>query len=95
MRFANMSNSLNATDHVNPCTITSQNRHINLFEKVGNKVTNLNSNVLPNFQQNARGFQGYSQISRNGKQVWVHTLDGKIINAEINVIQGDLSLGTY
>jgi hypothetical protein len=76
----------NDTGHVNPSTLTSQNRYINLFEKVGNNSANLNPNVLTNFQRNAGGFQGYSQIFRNGKQVWVQTLDGKIINAGVNII---------
>src|SRR5699024_8733441 len=69
-----------ATGHVNPSTITSQSRFIRLFESVGNNPANLNPNVLTNFQRTVGGFQGYSQIFRNGEQVWVQTLNGKIIN---------------
>lgn len=41
----------------------------------------INGTGFANFQRNVAGFQGYSQIFRNGKQVWIQTLDGKIINA--------------
>jgi RHS repeat-associated protein len=75
-----------ASGHVNPSTITSQNRYINLFEKVGNNATNLNPNVLNNFQRSAGGFQGFSQTFRNGKQVWVQTINGKIFDAGVNII---------
>nr|WP_294860049.1 hypothetical protein [uncultured Fluviicola sp.] len=75
-----------ASGHVNPSTVASQNRFINLFENVANNSGNLNSNVLTNFQRTAGGFQGYSQVFRNGQQVWTHTLNGRIINAGVNVI---------
>ena len=75
-----------AEGHVNPSTVTSQNRYISLFENVANNPLNLNPNVLTNFQREAANFQGYSQIFRNGKQVWTQTFNGKIINAGINLI---------
>ena len=76
----------NALGHVNPSTVTSQGRYIKLFEKVANNSANLNPNVLTNFQRTAGGFQGFSQTFRNGKQIWTHTLNGKIINAGVNII---------
>ncbi len=75
-----------ATGHVNPSTVASQNRYISLFENVANNSANLNPNVLTDFQRTAGGFQGYSQIFRNGQQVWAQTLNGKIINAGVNII---------
>ncbi len=75
-----------ATGHVNPATLTSQNRYISLFENVANNPVNLNPNVLTNFQLSTKGFQGYSQIFRNGSQVWTQTFKGKIINAGVNII---------
>lgn len=75
-----------APGHVNPSTVTSQGRYINLFEKVANNPANLNPNVLTNFQRTSGGFHGYSQTFRNGKQVWSQTLNGKIINAGVNTI---------
>ncbi|MGN7787362.1 FG-GAP-like repeat-containing protein [Niabella sp. 22666] len=76
----------NASGHVNPSTVTSQGRYINLFEKVANNSANLNPNILTNFQRTAGGFQGFSQTFRNGSQVWTQTLNGKIINAGVNII---------
>ncbi|WP_091507669.1 hypothetical protein [Flexibacter flexilis] len=76
----------NIVGHVNPSTVASQDRYIKLFEKVANNSANLNPNVLSNYQRTAGGYQGYSQIFRNGQQVWVQTLNGKIINAGVNII---------
>jgi hypothetical protein len=76
----------NSKGHVNPSTIASQNRYIQLFENVANNIKNLNPNVLSNFQRAAGNFQGFSQTFRNGQQIWVEVLDGKIINAGINLI---------
>ena len=75
-----------ASGHVNPGTITSQNRYLNLFEKVGNNSQNINSNVLSAFQKEAGGFQGYSKTFRNGKQVWTQVRNGKIVNAGVNYV---------
>ena len=75
-----------AAGHVNPTTIASQNRYINLFESVGNNLDNINPNVLNNFQLSTKGFQGFSQVFRNGKQVWVQTINGKIFDAGVNII---------
>lgn len=57
-----------------------------MFESVGNNPANLNPNVLTNFQRSVGGFQGYSKTFSDGKQVWVQTFDGKILNAGVNVI---------
>ncbi len=72
--------------HVNPSTITSQNRYIELFEKVANEVNNLNPNVLSNYQRTSGGYEGYAKTFRNGQQVWVQTFNGKIINAGVNIV---------
>lgn len=75
-----------ATGHVNPSTVASQNRYISLFEEVANNPANLNSNVLNSYQRTAGGFKGYSKIYRNGQQVWTQTIDGTIFNAGVNII---------
>lgn len=67
--------------HVSPSTVTSQNRYLILFEKVGNNAQNANPNVLSLFQKSAGGFEGFSQTYRSGKQVWAQVRNGKIINA--------------
>jgi hypothetical protein len=74
-----------APGHVNPSTITSQNRYINLFESVGNNPLNLNRGVLNSYQQTVSGFQGYSQTFRNG-QVWIQVRNGNIFDAGVNII---------
>lgn len=76
----------NASGHVNPATITSQGRYINLFEKVANNPANLNPNVLSPAQQTINGIQGFSQTFRNGSQVWTHTFNGKIFDAGVNIV---------
>jgi hypothetical protein len=75
-----------ATGHVNPSTLTSQDRYIRLFENVANNSANINPNILTNFQKTGSLFQGYSQTFRNGSQVWVQTFKDKIINAGVNII---------
>ncbi|MDY3548700.1 hypothetical protein PG291_08805 [Riemerella anatipestifer] len=74
----------NSKGHVNPATTTSKNRYIKLFENVANNPKNINPKVLSDFQRNNRGFQGYSKVYRNGKQVWIQTNNRKIINAGVN-----------
>lgn len=76
----------NTAGHVNPGTAASQSRYLNLFEKVANNPKNLNPNVLSNYQRTTGGFQGYSQTFRNGQQVWVHSRDGRIFDAGVNLI---------
>ncbi|MDQ0966809.1 RHS repeat-associated protein [Flavobacterium sp. W4I14] len=76
----------NAVGHVNPSTVESVGRYIKLFENVANDTKNINSAVLSNYQRSASGFQGFTQTFRNGKQVWVQTFNGKIINAGVNVV---------
>jgi len=72
-------------NHVNPSTITSQDRYIKLFENVANNGIS-NPNVLNPYQRTVVGFEGFSQTFRNGKQVWTQTFDGKVINAGVNLI---------
>lgn len=74
-----------AIGHVNPSTQSSQNRYIQLFENVANNSGSLNPNVLTNYQRTMEGFKGFSQIFRNGKQVWVQTRNGIIENAGVNI----------
>ncbi len=76
----------NAAGHVNPTTIASQNRYVQLFENVANDAANVNRNVLTNFQKTSGGFQGYAKTYSKGQQVWVQTYNGTIINAGINAI---------
>lgn len=74
----------NAPGHVNPSTVASQNRYIKLFESVANNPSNLNQNILaPNAIKN--GVQGFTQTFKNG-QIWVHTRNGKIFDAGVNLI---------
>lgn len=60
----------NAKGHVNPSTASSKARFIRLFEKVTSNPSNVNNNVLSNYQKSAMGFQGFSQVFRSGRQVW-------------------------
>ncbi|MDB9380916.1 DUF6443 domain-containing protein [Nodularia spumigena CS-584] len=76
----------NSAGHVNPSTLASQERYINLFEDVSSSANNLNPKVLSQYQQTAGGFEGYSKTYRNGKQVWTQTRQGTIINAGVNDI---------
>jgi hypothetical protein len=74
----------NAPGHVNPSTVASQNRYIKLFESVANNPANLNQSILaPNAIKN--GVQGFTQTFQNG-QIWVHTRNGKIFDAGVNLI---------
>lgn len=75
-----------APGHVNPTSVYTQNRFIQLFEEVANNVENYNPNVLSNYQRTTGGFQGYSQTYRNGYQIWVQTRNGKIFDAGVNII---------
>lgn len=73
-----------ATGHVNPSTLTSQNRYIQLFESVANNPANLNQSILaPNAIKN--GAEGFTQTFKNG-QIWVQTRNGKIFDAGVNLI---------
>ncbi|MBS1919591.1 MAG: hypothetical protein JST17_05015 [Bacteroidetes bacterium] len=74
--------------HVNPGTLTSQNRFINLFENVANNANNLRADavsagLMPQAAADA-GVQVYTQTFKNG-QVWVFIKDGKVTNAGINL----------
>lgn len=74
-----------ATAHVNPSTLASQGRYTTLFENVANNTGKLDHSVLTKYQfQNVdKGFEGFSQVFRKGKKVWVKALDGKIFNAGV------------
>jgi len=75
----------NTAGHVNPATAASQSRYLNLFEKVANNSKNLNQSILkPSAIKN--GVQGYTQTFRNGQQVRVHSRNGRIFDAGVNLI---------
>ncbi len=75
----------NASGHVNPETVASQDRYLGIFEKVAGNSKNLNPSIL-NPQAAKNGVQAFTQIFRNGQQVWVHTRNGRIFDAGINLI---------
>ena len=75
----------NADGDVNPSTVASQNRYIKLFESVANNPKNLNPSIL-DAQAAKNGVQAYTQTFRNGKQIWVHTRNGRIFDAGVNII---------
>ncbi|WP_340077896.1 RHS repeat-associated core domain-containing protein [Leptobacterium sp. I13] len=69
--------------HVNPQTITSQERYLKLF----NSVINPNNLVeTTNASKVKAGVETYHKTFSNGKQVWVEAIKGKITNAGINTI---------
>ena len=73
-----------APGHVNPRTISSQERYINLFERVANNPKNLNQNILsPSAVES--GVQGFTKSFKNG-QVWVQSRNGRIFNAGVNKV---------
>lgn len=75
----------NARGHVNPGTSTSQGRYLSLFEKVANNPRNLNPSIL-NADAASSGVNAFTQTFRNGKQVWVHSRNGRIFDAGVNLI---------
>ena len=74
----------NAAGHVNPTTIQSQVRYMNLFENVASKADNLVPTT--NAAANVAGVQTYNQ-TYNAGVVWVQTLNGEIRNAGVNYIK--------
>ena len=74
----------NTAGHVNPSTTTSQMRFMQLFQNVASNPNNLNSRIVPSQQALDAGAQGFSQVMRNGNQVWVIVRDGVIQNAGVN-----------
>lgn len=74
----------NAPGHINPATLSSQQRYARLFENVASNPNNLNPTIVSPGGINA-GVTGNSQIFRNGKQVWVQHRNGEIIDAGVNI----------
>lgn len=72
----------NDVGHVNPLTLSSQGRFINLFRSVAANPANRDNSRIPSGGQNA-GIQGFTQTHNSG-QVWVHVRNGTINNAGIN-----------
>jgi RHS repeat-associated protein len=67
----------NAPGHVNPTTLSSQNRYLNLFQRVADDPANLQS-------VSAYGVSTFTKVYRNGRQVWVQVRNGRIANAGVN-----------
>ncbi len=72
----------NSEGHINPNTLTTQNRYMKLFQDVASNPNNLNQNVLPQMAIKS-GVRAYVQQFNSGK-IWVFIRNGKIINAGIN-----------
>jgi hypothetical protein len=68
----------NAVGHVNPSTVSSQVRYLNLFGRVASDPANLRGTTR-------WGNQFYTQTFRNGRQVWVEVRNGQIRNAGVNL----------
>ena len=79
-----------AAGHVNPSTLASKGRFARLFEQVGSNPANLRTDAvtaeLITSQGAAAGVSAYTQVFRNGKQVWALVRNNKIINAGVNAI---------
>ncbi|WP_029215379.1 RHS repeat-associated core domain-containing protein [Kallotenue papyrolyticum] len=74
----------NAPGHVNPSSAASQARFARLFEEVASNPNNLRSNFpLPQGAVRA-GIQVYTQVFRNGEQIWVYVRNGIIQDAGVN-----------
>ena len=77
-----------AGGHVNPSTLASQGRFARLFEQVGSNTANLRTDAvaagLTTSQGAAAGVSAYTQVFRNGEQVWALVRNNKIINAGVN-----------
>ncbi len=74
--------------HVNPATIASRERFIQIFESVASKAANLRSDavaagIITQDAANA-GVQAYTQVMRDGSQVWALVRNGTIFNAGVN-----------
>ncbi len=74
----------NAPGHVNPTTVTSQNRYLKLFSSVASDTKNLvQTTNAAKINANVKTFH---RTFKSGKQVWVETINGKIVNAGVNNI---------
>ena len=74
----------NSAGHVNPKTLESQNRYLNLFKGVASNSSNLVKTT--NAHKIKAGVETFHRTFRSGKQVWVETIGGKITNAGVNLI---------
>ncbi len=68
-----------ARGHVNPSTVASRNRFLNLFERVVSDPNNLRGAAR------GPGVTFYTKTFRNGKQVWVEVRGGRISNGGVNL----------
>jgi RHS repeat-associated protein len=78
-----------AFGHVNPASAASQFRFVRLFQSVASNSANLRADavqaglIAP--QAEAAGVRVFTQIFRNGEQVWVTVRNGVIENAGVNL----------
>lgn len=78
----------NSPGHINPGTIASRERFIRLFESVGSDAKNLRpdavtAGIITQDAANA-GVEAYTQVMRDGSQVWALVRNGIIFNAGVN-----------
>ncbi|GEM_PF-567915 len=77
-----------AAGHVNPATLSSQFRFVQLFQRVSARPANIRPDAvaarLMTRDAAAAGVSTYTQTMRNGSQVWVHVRNGEIVNAGVN-----------
>ncbi len=73
----------NSVGHINPTSMASKMRYMNLFKSVASNPNNL----VPtsNATAKAAGILTYQQTYRNGSTVWVQTFNGQIRNAGVNL----------
>ena len=77
-----------AEGHVDPSTLASQGRFARVFEQVGSNPANLRTDAVSSGltppQGAAAGINAFTQVFRNGEQVWVLVRNNNIINAGVN-----------
>ncbi len=72
----------NAPGHVNPTSIASKERYLNLFSQIASNPNNIVKTI--NSQAAQAGVLTYKYTFRNGKTVWVQTFKGALRNAGVN-----------
>ena len=73
--------------HVQPKTVSSQNRFVDIYKNVASNSDNLCSSRYLSIQAKESGVNFFSKTSRNGKEIWVHVRDSEIQNAGVNLKQ--------
>jgi RHS repeat-associated protein len=75
----------NAIGHVNPVTLASKTRYLNLFGRVASDPANLRTGFNLSGPALGAGISVYTKVFRNGKQVWVYVRNDRIVNAGVNL----------